>query len=92
MNCKDCHDRRDFCLCEDIMKIKFEFDDHEKEQAQDAFNGTQYKETLNEIWEKLFRPNNKHGYGDEILDAEHAYLVIERLAEKYSDIIDGINL
>ena len=67
------------------MNIILEFDD--KEQALDAMNGSKYREQIDEIWMKVFRPSYKHGYGDELLDSEQAGEVIERLARIYREVV-----
>lgn len=61
------------------MKVTLEFDDDEREEADMAFNGAKAHYKLEEIWQKCFRPNNKHGYGNKILDTDAAYEIIEEL-------------
>lgn len=36
------------------------------------------------VWQHVWRPNNKHGYGNKILDSEEAYNIIEELMEIYN--------
>jgi len=67
-----------------MKKITIEYDN--VEDADLALNAWKYKEAVEEIWEKCFRKNNKHGYNDELLDSEQAYEVIEKIAEIYLDI------
>ena len=66
-------------------KITLEFTDIE--QAQHAINGVKYSLALDDIWEKVFRPNNKHSYGNKILDKEESYEVIEELMKIYQEVI-----
>ena len=73
------------------MKITVEFDDSnengefEMRRASDALNGTVYRQGHDEVWEKCFRPNNKHGYNNDILDKESSYPVIEELIKLYQE-------
>ncbi|MDB2447227.1 hypothetical protein N9W79_01240 [bacterium] len=62
------------------------------EEAKVAMDGWKYKFTIEEVWEKVFRPNFKHGYNDETLDNDLAYKVIERLSEIYSQAIEDRNI
>ena len=68
-----------------MKKITIEYDN--VEDADLALNAWKYKDAIDEIWERCFRPNNKHGYNDELLDSEQAYDIIEVLAKMYVDII-----
>ena len=73
------------------MKARLEFDLPEDELAFDlAANGAKYKYTLDDVWERVFRPNNKHGYNDELLDSEEAYDIIEKLIAIYLEVVDEV--
>jgi len=67
------------------MKAILEFED--REELQYALDGPKYACQLSDIWDQLFRPAQKHGYNDPVLDSKEAYKVIEKLAEKYQDIM-----
>jgi hypothetical protein len=47
-----------------------------------------YLIALQEVWEKVFRPNLKHGYSSEILDADVASEVIEQLASIFNEVLE----
>jgi hypothetical protein len=68
------------------MKYKFETD--EKEEAEILLKASDYKFAIDEIWERCFRPNNKHGYNDPVLDSEEAYEVIEKLIDRYHQALE----
>jgi len=45
------------------MKVIMEFNlPEESEEFENASNGWKYSNALEEIWQELFRPRNKHGY------------------------------
>ena len=74
------------------MKVILEFDKFEEsEELDDALNGTKYRAQVEEMWNVLFRPLNKHGYPDERLnelcDVPEVREAIELLADKYRGII-----
>jgi hypothetical protein len=47
------------------MKVVIEFNSWEEADELDAaLNGSKYKDKLDEIWNQLFRPSHKHGYGN----------------------------
>ena len=79
------------------MKVILEFDGNEdKEAIEDAMNGSKYKDQIDEIWQRCFRPAYKHLYNNqrinELLEGEHSdafYEVIDYLAKIYSDIKNG---
>ena len=58
------------------------------EEAKIAMNGTNYLVALEEVWERVFRPNFKHGYSNEILDNKDAYPVIEELSKIFNEILE----
>jgi len=70
------------------VKAILEFNvDGEQEEFQDAVNGWRNKAIVDEIWQRCFRGNNKHGYNHDVLNSAAAYDVIEKLAEIYQDIL-----
>jgi len=72
-----------------MKKITIEYDN--VEDADTALKGWQYKEAIEEIWNKCFRPNNKYSYNDELLDSEQAYEIIEKIAQIYWDIVRDLD-
>lgn len=71
------------------MKAKLEFNlPEDQEEFKHACNGFMYKETIDEIWNKCFRKNNKNGYGNKLLDSEQAYDIIDEIAKIYLEIIE----
>ena len=76
------------------MKVILEFSDEgeygmeEMRMAKVAMNAEVYKNAFEDIWDKCFRPNNKHGYpdNDSILNKESSYDVIEALIEKFQEV------
>jgi len=72
-----------------MSKVTLTFDTYEdREELADALNGTKNAAKLEDIWEECFRKNNKHGYGNPILDSDEAYEVIEALKEIYLEIVN----
>jgi len=45
-----------------------------------------------EVWQKVWRPNNKWGYNTELLNKEESYEVIEELMKIYNDLMEEYNL
>lgn len=75
------------------MKAKLEFDlPEEREEHEDALNGTKYKLQLEDIWNKMFRPRHKHGYDDQqindIVQRPEGEKLMDYLEEIYKEIID----
>lgn len=86
------------------MKVAIEFDLYEDKQALEDFISTQNSGDTDEaVWDRVFRPNFKHGYGKEIddliekcgktVDADgdeqwHGANLIEKLSEIYLEIKD----
>ncbi len=66
------------------MEVTLKFNDEEMEEAMVAMKAQKYKDCIDEIWERCFRPNHKHGYGNELLDASEASGVIDKLAKIYN--------
>jgi len=60
----------------------------EQEEFKSAFNGTLYQLAFNDVWDGLFRPRHKHGYGDQELDqlASENPRLMELLEERYRNI------
>lgn len=76
------------------MKAKLEFDlddPYEEENLKHALNGSKYKHIIDDIWQNVFRPNRKHGYGNKILDTDEAHNIIEELITIYLRTIEDIN-
>lgn len=76
------------------MKAILEFTlPEEREEYEDAVNGSKYRYQLNEVWEKVFRPFYKYGYEDEKLNeiferfGEDSYELIDRLSEIYRSVV-----
>ena len=77
------------------MKVILEFNvPQEREEYECAFNGSIYKDQLEEVWQQCFRPSMKHGYPDrhiqDLIDGEHGEAildVIEMLGNIYGNII-----
>ena len=68
------------------MKVKLEFDENERQEALEAMNAWKYKYAFSSVWDRVFRPNNKHGYNNELLDKESSYEVIEELMKIYQEV------
>ena len=73
------------------MKVTLEFDSFENaEELEDAMNGSRYKLTLEEMWDKIFRPRHKHGYNDpelnKLLESEECSQLMDKLEKLYLDI------
>lgn len=77
------------------MKAILEFDLDEPEDRSShklAVHAEEMRWALDEIWDKVFRPNNKHGYNNKVLDSEEAYHVIEALLDRYQAVLDEYDL
>lgn len=75
------------------MKTILEFNlPEEKEDLQDALNGTKHKHMFAEIWQKMFRPYYKHGFSSEnlnnALQEKAGQIVFEELESIYKEIAD----
>jgi hypothetical protein len=63
----------------------------EQEEFQNAVSGGKYKDQIEQIWQEVFRPAFKHGYGSryaklqELSDRDME--VIEALADIYGAVI-----
>ena len=66
-------------------KYILEFDN--EEEFLTAVNGWKYEAQLEEVWQRVFRPNRKYGYDNKILDDEKSYDVIEELIDIYLKVI-----
>lgn len=64
----------------------------QREEFENAHNGSKYRAQVDDIWDKVFRPFYKHGYGDsefdKLLDKNHE--VASEIFEKLSDIYHKI--
>ena len=78
------------------MKAILEFDLNDLYDREDhklALKGRENKCKLDEVWNQVFRPNNKHGYHQKkikdlfVKDEELCYDLIEELAGIYLDIM-----
>lgn len=69
-----------------MEKITIEYSD--RDEALLALNAWKYKNCIDEIWEKVFRPNRKHKFSNELLDSEQAHEVIEELIKIYQKTIE----
>jgi hypothetical protein len=77
------------------MKGILQFDlPEEKEDFEDAQKAWKYKHTLDQVWEKLFRPAHKHGYSDAELDklskTKTGRKLLDKLEEEYRLLMRGI--
>lgn len=77
------------------MKGIIEFNlPEDREDFQLAQNGWKYKNQIEEIWEKVFRPYRKHGYSNDYLNKiidqnpEIAGIIIESLIDIYHEVIN----
>ena len=59
----------------------------EQEDFEDAQKAWKYKHAFQEVWEKLFRPRNKHGYADRDLNrlsrTKTGRKLLDKLEEEY---------
>lgn len=74
------------------MKAILEFNlPEEREEFELAQKGLAYKHQLDEVWDKVFRPRHKHGYGNKILDkfmnTERGQSIMNELESIYQDIL-----
>lgn len=82
--CEECEPKHPFEL-----KISCET----REEARDYLKAFDYKDALEDMWNRIFRPRHKHGYGDqeinEILgNSEECNKVIDYLEEIYHKILE----
>lgn len=69
------------------MKFTVEFGEEERDLALVALNAHEYSMLLNEIHTEVWRPFYKHGYNDEVLDDPKADDIIEKLHERYLEVL-----
>jgi len=74
-----------------IIKTILKFNEEEINEAKMAMHSANYYMIITEIWERLFRGNNKHGYHSDLLNKESSYEVIEELSKMYRDILEENN-
>ena len=79
------------------MKATLEFElPEEREEFKMAQNAASAHIAFEEIWEKLFRPRNKHGFQDEELqllaETEIGEKIFDKLEELYHKIRDENDL
>lgn len=64
----------------------------EQDDFKDAMNGWRYRNQVEEIWNKVFRPYYKHGYSDQelnkLLSSPEGGIIIDKLAELYIEVIN----
>lgn len=71
-----------------MAKLKLEFDYYEeKEEFEDALNGTKHRLIIDEIWQEVFRPYYKHGYSNEQI--ENLIIENEEVVEKLMDYLSA---
>lgn len=69
------------------MKVTIQFDEEERDLASVALNANEYIMLLDSIHNEVWRPFYKHGYNDEILDDPKADDIIEKLHERYLNVL-----
>lgn len=79
------------------MKATLEFLLPEDNDAfRDAQNATTYRLALEAIWNEVFRPRHKHGYGDTALQAlietDEGAAVADKLEQIYRDVLGDYEL
>ena len=68
--------------------LEFNIDDYDdKDMYNCAVKGQHYRDQIEEIYQRVFRPNRKHGYDNPILDDDKAYDIIEELFQLYQSVI-----
>lgn len=74
-----------------MAKLILEFNkETEKEQYEDAVNGSEYRYKLDAIWDVCFRPAFKHGYKNQEINnlleklGDEGYRLVELLGELYN--------
>jgi hypothetical protein len=76
------------------MKGTLEFNlPEEREDFQVAQDGWKYKLAMEEVWDRIFRPRHKHGYGkeiDELLKKEECDKLMDHLEGVYREIVRQI--
>jgi hypothetical protein len=72
-----------------IGKLTFKLPE-EQEEFQTAIDGWKYKNAMEEVWQRVFRPFFKHGYSNaeiqSLSETEAGSRLIEALAEIYQDV------
>ena len=75
------------------VTIELSLDDYDDlERAKTFMRALDMDCFISEIWDRVFRPCFKHGYGtgnkeaDKILNSDQAYDVIDKLADVYNDL------
>lgn len=76
------------------MKVLLRFDlPEDKEEYEDAMNGSRYKCQLDDVWNNVFRPSRKHGYSNtrlnELLDKPDGRELMELLIDLYQETVTG---
>jgi len=81
-------------LLEATIEVEDSF--YDLQEFKVMLNGRIYKEALEEVWNYIFRPHRKHGYGDPILDKgmengtdiQSTNDVIEALIDRHQEVIE----
>lgn len=73
------------------MKVKLEYTlPEEMEEYELAMDGASNKFKLDDVWERIFRPRHKHGFGDEeinkIIQTPEGEKLMDYLENIYKDI------
>ncbi len=69
------------------MKVTIELED--EYEIKTYMDAPKNESIVHETWEKVFRPNNKHKYGNKVLDQDSAHVIIEELAKIYLDMVES---
>ena len=72
--------------------MKYTFETEDMNEADQLMKAAIYRQAIDEVWTRCFRPNNKHGYDNTVLDKIGANDIIEALAEIYRDIIEEMEI
>ena len=77
-------------FAKNLLMVRLEYDSEEWEfqDALKAIHGSKSYGIIGEIWQQVFRPNFKHGYDDTALDSEAAYEIIDKLSDRYREVLD----
>jgi hypothetical protein len=74
------------------VKATLEFDfSEEKDSFDDALKGSSYRMALDQVWNDVFRPIQKHGYPEvelnKLLEQDDCRRVVEMLTEKFWEVM-----
>ena len=79
-----------------MSKVTLEFDlETESDELKAALKGSQYKVTIDELWDNLFRPRHKFGYPNQmiqvLLDGPHSEVceaLMDLLEQEYKNTVN----